>query len=79
MDMDTDRLDTKPRRADVPSQSELLAFGANDLAYVKRVDDEGRSVHAIFRADGTQIGAAPSRETAFAAIRQHDMEPLSVH
>jgi hypothetical protein len=33
----------------------------------------------IFAADGTGIGAAPSRELAFVAARQHDLEPVSVH
>lgn len=34
---------------------------------------------AIHAANGQRIGMAPSPELAFAATRQHDMEPLSVH
>ena len=41
------------------------------------VEDEMR--FAICAADGTQMGLAPNREIAFAAIRQHELEPLSVH
>jgi len=33
-------------------------------------------VHA---ADGTQITVLPDREIALATVRQHDLEPLSVH
>lgn len=58
---------------------ELALLGMQDLAYVKRVvvnDVVGYAVHA---ADGTQIAVLPDREIAFATVRQHDLEPLSVH
>lgn len=77
--MDMNRSDRITHRGDVPSERELLAFGAEDTAYVKPVEEDGQTVYAIFQGDGTQIGAAPSRDLAFAAIRQHEMEPLSVH
>jgi hypothetical protein len=35
--------------------------------------------YAIYLADGTQLAIAPSREVAFAAVRQHELEPASVH
>lgn len=77
--MDMNRFDHITHRGDIPSERELLAVGAEDTAYVKRMEEEGRIFYAIFLGDGRQIGAAPSRETAFAAIRQHELEPLSVH
>jgi hypothetical protein len=61
------------------SARELALFGMQDLAYVKQVfvnDVAGFAVHA---ADGTQIAVLPDREIAFATVRQHDLEPLSVH
>ena len=51
----------------------------HDVAYVKPVlvnDVIGYAVHA---ADGTQIAVLPDRNLAFATVRQHDLEPLSVH
>jgi len=46
-------------------------------------DDDADSVPtvrwAIHAANGKRIGMAASPELAFAATRQHDMEPLSVH
>ena len=39
-------------------------------------DVVGYAVHA---ADGTQIAVLPDRNVAFATVRQHDLEPLSVH
>jgi hypothetical protein len=61
------------------SARELALFGMQDLAYIKRVlvnDVAGYAVHA---ADGTQIAVLPDRNIAFATVRQHDLEPLSVH
>lgn len=62
---------------------DFLALGLRDLAYVKSasVDDgeTARIVYEIHTADGTVVGAAPTRELAFAAVRQNGLEPLSAH
>jgi len=60
---------------------DLALWGAEDVAYVKQVPGEGGdgTAWAIHAADGTQMGLAGNRELAFAAVRQHDLEPLSVH
>lgn len=39
----------------------------------------GKAGFAIHAADGSQMAILDEREVAFAAARQHDMEPLSVH
>lgn len=65
--------------AAIPTSQELLALGAGDVAYVRRATVDGQSVWTIHTADGGAIGQAPSRDLAFAAIIQHDMEPASVH
>lgn len=76
------------------SQQDFQALGIDHIAYVKRVaepraastsaedaegKDAGSAAFSIHAADGTPLSTAPNRETAFAAIRQHDLEPLSVH
>jgi len=58
---------------------EFALLGMNDVAYVKRTVVNDEAVITIHSADGTQIGVAPDRETAFAAIRQHELEPVSLH
>ncbi len=58
---------------------DVASGGVQDVAYVKRItvnDQEGWSIHA---ADGSHVGYAPNRELAFAAVRQHELEPYSVH
>ena len=61
------------------STRELGLLGMQDMAYVKSAfvnDTPGYTAHA---ADGTQIAAFADRELAFATLRQHNLEPLSVH
>lgn len=59
--------------------TDFANWGMPAVAYFKHEDNDGQGGWSIHAADGTVIGAAPTRETAFAAIVQHDMEPMSVH
>ena len=61
------------------SARELALFGMQDLAYIKAVMVDGAHGYAIHAADGTQIAMLTDRDVAFATVRQHDLEPLSVH
>ena len=61
------------------SSRELAVFGMQDLAYVKPVVVNGVTAFAVHAADGTQVAVLPDREIALVTIRQHDLEPLSVH
>lgn len=68
-----------PERPPAMSEADFANWGLPEVAFVKQVtvnDSIGWSIHA---ADGTQMGFAPSRDLAFAAIKQHELEPLSVH
>lgn len=58
---------------------ELASWGLQDVAFVKRVIINDAEVWAIHAANGLEMGIAPRRDLAFAAIRQHDMKPFSVH
>lgn len=57
----------------------LANFGAPELAYIRPVETPVGPAFGIFAANGTQVGVVPDREVAFAAARQHDLEPVSVH
>jgi hypothetical protein len=63
----------------VPTRQQLAEMGLGGLAYVRPVVVDGQSAFAIFGADGEQIGLAPDRALADAAIVQHEMVPVSVH
>jgi len=61
------------------STKELALFGMQDIAYVKRAAGDGEPGYTVHAADGTQIAVFPNRDIALATLRQHDLEPLSVH
>jgi hypothetical protein len=63
------------------SAEAFAALGVQGVAYVRRLietlpgESAARPIYAIFAADGERIGTAPDRDLAFAAIRQHELEP----
>jgi len=61
------------------SSREFALLGLNEVAYVKPIVVNDEVNYAIFSADGTQVAVLPDREVALATIRQHDLEPASVH
>ena len=61
------------------TEEQLALLGITDIAYVKPVLNDGETVFAIHAADGRQIGVMADRDVAFAAVRQNDLEPVSVH
>jgi hypothetical protein len=58
---------------------DLALLGLQDMAYLRSVTFEGTAGYGIFTADGTQVAFAPTRALAEAAVRQHELEPVSVH
>ena len=55
-------------------------LGVDHVAYVKKVSDGTSPKFAIYAANGAEIALMETdREVAFAAIRQNDMQPVSVH
>lgn len=58
---------------------DLAALGLNDVAYVKAIKGEQGRMYSIHAADGTQMAVTEDRDVALAAIRQHDLEPMSAH
>ena len=62
------------------AEEAFLGLGAKQIAYVKEINlPDGAHAFGIFSADGKPMAAAPSVELAQALIRQHDLEPASVH
>ncbi len=61
------------------SSRDLGSLGLEDTAYVKSVTVDGQKLHAIHAADGTPLTVVAERDIAFATVRQHEMQPASVH
>jgi hypothetical protein len=58
---------------------QLGRLGLSQIAYVKAVQVNGAAAFAIHAADGTPMAVATDRDTALAAIVQHEMHPNLVH
>jgi hypothetical protein len=61
------------------SPAQFAELGVDRVAYVRPAVIDGRTVYAIHNADGNEMGTMAGRDVAFAAVKQHDMEPVSVH
>jgi hypothetical protein len=61
------------------SAKEFAILGVQDMAYIRRITITDGVAFGVYAADGTQVAVLPDRDTAFATVRQHDLEPLSVH
>jgi hypothetical protein len=62
-----------------PMSPEAFAdLALTEIAYVKPLASGRATRYAIHAADGTCLGIAEDRDIAFAAIRQQDLEPVSV-
>jgi hypothetical protein len=61
------------------SLTDFANWGLPEIAFIKRVQTDGEIGWAIHAADGTPMGLASSRDIAFAAVTQHELEPVSVH
>jgi hypothetical protein len=71
--------DTTTRLLEDFSPEQFAALGVDKVAYVRPAVVEGQKVYAIHSADGSEIGMMAGRDVAVAAVKQHDMEPVSVH
>ncbi len=60
-------------------RKEYVHFLSGNEAYIREVFVDGSAAYGIHAPDGRLLGVAPDREIAFAAARQHQLEPLSVH
>ena len=60
-------------------QWEYASLLTGNEAYIREVIMDGTIVYGIHATDGRLLGVAPDRDIAFAAARQHQLHPLSVH
>lgn len=61
------------------SPQDLGTLGLNQVAFIKPVHEEGAEHFVVHAADGMAVRLFPSRELAELAIRQSDLQPVSLH
>ena len=61
------------------SKEKFIEFGIDNIAYIKPTKKDGESLYVIHAADGTALVELSQKDAAFAAVKQYEMEPLSLH
>jgi hypothetical protein len=61
------------------SNDDFARYGIMTLAYVKPTRAANNVFYAVHAADGTFHHQYCDHATACAAVRQHDLEPATVH
>ena len=69
----------QPFKSDVDQAQDFAQLGIEKMAYVKRIVSRGASAYAIYAADGTEIVQVEARAAALELLREHDLEPASIH
>ena len=60
------------------SNQDFLAFGVNQIAYIKPSKVMGRPVYTLHGADGSALAVIDNFDTAVMTVRQNDMEPVTL-
>jgi hypothetical protein len=58
---------------------DLVKMGLNDVAYIRRATINDTPMWSIHSAAGHPLGAAETFDQAWAAVKQHNLEPLRVN
>jgi hypothetical protein len=61
------------------SPADLAALGLHHVVYIRQQVQNDQPMWSVYAADGTEMARVADRDVAFAACRQHELEPLSVH
>ena len=61
------------------SSQDFLNFGAQQIAYIRRVDIDGAEAFAVHDADGTPLSVMDTMDSAVVVARYNDLEPATVH
>ncbi len=54
-------------------------YGLATMAYIKPIRAGDNVFYAVHAANGTFLHQYADRETAYAALRQHELQPLTIH
>jgi hypothetical protein len=54
-------------------------LGSMDMAYIRKVEEDGEVIYAIFAANGEKLGNESSADTALVVARQNDFEAFLVN
>ena len=69
----------KPPENDLLSGLPSILMDASAVAYGRPVETDRGPGYAVYAGDGTQLAVFSSRDAAYFAAKQHDLEPVLIH
>lgn len=60
------------------SNQDFLAFGVNQIAYIKPIKVLDKKAFALYGADGAALAVIDNFESAMMAVHQNDMEAVTL-
>lgn len=61
------------------SSQDFLDLGVHDVAYIRPIDQDGKTHYAIHAADGTPLSVMEDENSALGTIFQNDLEAVTLH
>lgn len=61
------------------TEKDFLGLGVHNIAYIRRINVEGKKSYSIHAADGTPLSVMEDESSALSVIYQNDMEAITVH
>ncbi|MFT6558174.1 MULTISPECIES: hypothetical protein [Sneathiella] len=60
------------------SPAALAVLGSMEMAYIRKIEEDGNVVYGIFSADGQKLGEEQSEDVALVIARQNDFDAYMV-
>lgn len=78
--MNQDSLKTGVPQATPPmSLHDFTEWGVREVAYIKKIEFQGKPAFAIFAANGHQLAVTENLDAAHGLLFQNDLEPFNLH
>ena len=78
--MNQDSLKTGATKATPPmSVHDFTEWGVRRVAYIKKIEFEGKQAFAVYAANGHQLAVTENLDVAYGLLFQNDLDPVNVH
>jgi len=61
------------------SVHDFTEWGVSQVAYIKKIEFEGKPAFAVYAANGQQLAVTESLNVAYGLLFQNDLEAVTVH
>lgn len=78
--MNKETLKTGSLKKTLPmSVQDFTEWGLTQVAYIKPIEMDGRTIYGVFAANGQKLGLMENLNAAHVALFENDLEPVALH